>query len=105
MGRAAKPESTAAENIEYVAPSAIPVTVKTVPRPLTVEEIKEYVQLFAVAAENDRLEFLGDSVMHSSLGRLIHELVPRGSPYLYTVRTHLTVSKSYTYQQLILRIA
>ena len=72
---------------------------------LNILNLNNHLSYSAVAAENDRLEFLGDSVMHSSLGRLIHELVPRGSPYLYTVRTHLTVPKSYTYQQLILRLA
>lgn len=40
-----------------------------------------------VASENDRLEFLGDAMIHASLGRLVHKEVPRGNPDLYTVRT------------------
>ncbi|KAK7694764.1 hypothetical protein QCA50_001952 [Cerrena zonata] len=36
------------------------------------------------ASANDRLEFLGDSIIHASLGRLIHTYAPRGTPDLYS---------------------
>lgn len=55
LGRTSDPKAARAENpaLEYVAPSAIGLTGKEeTPRPLTVDEIKEYVELYATAAAN-----------------------------------------------------
>lgn len=41
-----------AEGIELIGPGSIPMTGRKKPRPLTVDEIKEYAQLFAAAAKN-----------------------------------------------------
>ncbi|CAL1695592.1 unnamed protein product [Somion occarium] len=38
--------------------------------------------------ENDRLEFLGDAMMHATIGRLLYCHLPRGYPYLYTKCAH-----------------
>ncbi|THH34057.1 hypothetical protein EUX98_g163 [Antrodiella citrinella] len=37
------------------------------------------------AAENDRLEFLGDALMYATIGKLLYTQCPQGSPHLYTV--------------------
>jgi NADPH2 dehydrogenase len=61
LGRAAEPDVLQKEGGHpFVAPSPLPLPTKNndnpppspVPRALTIDEIKEYVQLFAVAAEN-----------------------------------------------------
>ena len=53
MGRAAYPAVIEAEGFDYVSTSAIGLRDRTkVPRALTTEEVKEYVQLFATAAKN-----------------------------------------------------
>ncbi|KAI9461968.1 hypothetical protein BJY52DRAFT_1116620 [Lactarius psammicola] len=60
-----------AGNYSVVAPSAIALQGHETPRPLTVEEIKEYVQLFATAAENAVLKAGFDGVeIHSASGYL-----------------------------------
>ncbi|KAI9432671.1 FMN-linked oxidoreductase [Lactarius indigo] len=53
---------------EVVAPSAIPLEGHDMPRPLTVAEIKEYVKLYATAAENAVLKAGFDGVEIQSVG-------------------------------------
>lgn len=52
MGRAANPD-VLAPKFDLVAPSAIPIKGKesVIPRPLSIPEIKEYVNLYKTAAE------------------------------------------------------
>ncbi|KAJ8507388.1 hypothetical protein ONZ45_g10253 [Pleurotus djamor] len=54
MGRSARANVLEAQKFAYIAPSAIPVKARPTPLPraMTVEEIKDYVQLFAKAASN-----------------------------------------------------
>ncbi|KAK0229230.1 NADH:flavin oxidoreductase/NADH oxidase [Armillaria nabsnona] len=53
LGRAADPKVLASEGLSYVSASDIQLSTETVaPRPLTVEEIREYVQLYVQAARN-----------------------------------------------------
>ena len=53
MGRAATVEVAEKEGISIVGPSAIPIDEHApIPRPMTIEEIKQTVQDFATAAEN-----------------------------------------------------
>ena len=45
--------------------------------------------------ENERLEFLGDALMYSTIGRQLYKQLPDGTPDLYTVcppisQDHLT---------------
>lgn len=40
------------------------------------------------AAENDRLEFLGDALMYATIGRQLYAQIPNGTPHLYTVCAH-----------------
>ncbi|EEB91126.1 hypothetical protein MPER_10567, partial [Moniliophthora perniciosa FA553] len=51
-GRVADPSILASLSTELVGPSAIPNTGQDTPRPLTVDEIHEYVQWFAKAASD-----------------------------------------------------
>ncbi|KAI9432670.1 NADH:flavin oxidoreductase/NADH oxidase [Lactarius indigo] len=61
---------------EVVAPSAIPLEGHDTPRPLTVAEIKEYVQLYATAAENAVLKAGFDGVeIQSAGGYLLDQFV------------------------------
>ncbi|KAJ7760116.1 FMN-linked oxidoreductase, partial [Mycena maculata] len=53
LGRAAEAATLAEEGLPYVSASDVPVEDGQAPRPLTVEEIQEYVQLYATAASND----------------------------------------------------
>jgi NADPH2 dehydrogenase len=50
LGRAGNPKILKEDGHEYVAPSAN--SSRGVPRPLTKEEITEYINLYARAAEN-----------------------------------------------------
>ena len=52
LGYSAKSKVNEAEGIEYGGAGSIARTGEPEPRPLTVPEIKEYVQLFATAAKN-----------------------------------------------------
>ncbi|KAJ7447167.1 hypothetical protein FB451DRAFT_1054572 [Mycena latifolia] len=52
LGRAAEVETLAAEGLPYVSASNVPIKDGSAPRPLTIEEIQEYVQLYATAASN-----------------------------------------------------
>jgi len=73
LGRVANTENLQEEGgYPLVAPSAIPVNESdTPPRPLTIEEIKEYAQLHATAAKNAVLEAGFDGVeIHAANGYL-----------------------------------
>jgi len=72
LGRVATPAILEKEGgYPLVAPSAIPLKEHETPRALTVEEIKEYVQLYATAAENAVLKAGFDGVeIHSANGYL-----------------------------------
>jgi NADPH2 dehydrogenase len=81
LGRAANPESLQKDGgYPLVAPSPIPLPTKTederspappIPRALTVEEIEEYVVLYATAAENAVLRAGFDGVeIHAANGYL-----------------------------------
>jgi len=37
--------------------------------------------------ERERLEFLGDALMYATIGTILYDQIPKGSPHLYTVRT------------------
>ncbi|KAJ7144834.1 FMN-linked oxidoreductase [Mycena crocata] len=52
VGRAAYAETLAEEGLPYVSASDVPLSGKQAPRALTVEEIQEYIQLYATAASN-----------------------------------------------------
>ncbi|TBU46512.1 NADH:flavin oxidoreductase/NADH oxidase [Dichomitus squalens] len=81
LGRMARPASIgfqAETDIPYVAPSPIPLpnTPDIVPRELTKEEIKEYVEWFAQAADNavSRARFDGVEV-HGANGYLVDQFL------------------------------
>ncbi|KAJ6479252.1 hypothetical protein C8R47DRAFT_1285993 [Mycena vitilis] len=52
IGRVAEVDVLAEDGLPYVSASNVPLEGGVAPRPLTVEEIREYVQLYAVAASN-----------------------------------------------------
>ena len=57
LGRVAKPQQLAKEDpsLPYVSASDVKLSARAdgpAPRPLTIQEIKEYIQLFAIAASN-----------------------------------------------------
>ncbi|KAF7325334.1 Nadh:flavin oxidoreductase nadh oxidase [Mycena venus] len=52
MGRTADPAILAAEGLPFVSASDVPIAGQPTPRPLTVEEMKEYIQMYATAASN-----------------------------------------------------
>ncbi|KAF7360478.1 putative inactive dehydrogenase EasA [Mycena venus] len=52
MGRTADPAILAAEGLPFVSASDVPIAGQPTPRPLTVEEIKDYIQMYATAASN-----------------------------------------------------
>ncbi|VDB88411.1 unnamed protein product [Peniophora sp. CBMAI 1063] len=77
LGRAATPDVIKAEGQDYVGASAIPLTDDMpVPRPLTVEEIKEYVKEFATAADNavNKAGFDGVEI-HAAHGYLLDQFM------------------------------
>ncbi|KAI0744501.1 NADH:flavin oxidoreductase/NADH oxidase [Earliella scabrosa] len=80
LGRAAIPAELKAENPDYpyVSASAIPLSDRPddVPRPLTIPEIKEYVNAFAQAARNAVLGAGCDGVeVHCAHGYLIDQFI------------------------------
>ncbi|KAI0744285.1 NADH:flavin oxidoreductase/NADH oxidase [Daedaleopsis nitida] len=80
MGRAARPVVLKKKDpsLEHVAPSAIPLSDRPndVPRPLTIEEIKEYTKWFGAAAHNavHRAGFDGIE-LHGANGYLIDQFL------------------------------
>ncbi|KAJ7760137.1 NADH:flavin oxidoreductase/NADH oxidase [Mycena maculata] len=71
LGRVAHAETLAEENLPLVSASDVPIPGRPRPRPLTVEEIKEYVHLYAKAASNAVHKASFDGVeIHSANGYL-----------------------------------
>ncbi|KAJ7447166.1 NADH:flavin oxidoreductase/NADH oxidase [Mycena latifolia] len=80
LGRAAEPEALAEEHLPYVSASAVPLTGGQVPRALTIEEIKEYMQLWATAASNAVHKAGFDGVeIHGANGYLIDQFLHESS--------------------------
>ncbi|KAI9432664.1 hypothetical protein H4582DRAFT_1820660 [Lactarius indigo] len=81
LGRAANTDILRESGMyPFVAPSAIPIKDGEAPRPLTVEEIKEYIQLFATAAENAVLKAGFDGVeIHAANGYLPDQFLQTNS--------------------------
>jgi NADPH2 dehydrogenase len=53
LGRTANPNTLAEDGFDFVSASDVPMASgSSAPRPLTKEEIQEYIQMFAQAAEN-----------------------------------------------------
>jgi len=77
LGRAADPQNIAAKGFDYVAPSAIPMTEGgPAPRPLSTEETKNYVDLYAKAAHNAVFRAGFDGVeIHAANGYLIDQFL------------------------------
>ncbi|KIY64624.1 FMN-linked oxidoreductase [Cylindrobasidium torrendii FP15055 ss-10] len=77
IGRAAEPDVLASEDpsLPFVSASSIPLAGTTIaPRPLTIPEIQEYVQLYATAAENAVHKAGFDGVeIHGANGYLIDQ--------------------------------
>ncbi|KAJ7610083.1 FMN-linked oxidoreductase [Roridomyces roridus] len=80
MGRGADPTALAAEGLPMVSASDIPTGTSQVPRALSVQEIREYVQLYATAASNavHRAGFDGVE-MHGANGYLLDQFIHDGS--------------------------
>ncbi|KIJ46846.1 hypothetical protein M422DRAFT_206127 [Sphaerobolus stellatus SS14] len=78
LGRTALPDVLRAEDpsLPYISSSATPLTTRSEsPRPLTIEEIKEYVQLYIQAAKN-AIEAGFDGVeIHGANGYLIDQFI------------------------------
>ncbi|KAJ7857540.1 NADH:flavin oxidoreductase/NADH oxidase [Mycena leptocephala] len=76
LGRAVQAEILEKENITCVSASDIPLPGGPTPRPLTVDEIKEYMELYAQAAKNaiDKAGFDGVEI-HGANGYLINQFL------------------------------
>ncbi|KAJ7760113.1 hypothetical protein DFH07DRAFT_816899 [Mycena maculata] len=76
LGRAANAETLAEEGLPLVSASDVPMDGEPAPRPLTVEEIKEYIQLYATAASNAVHKAGFDGVeIHSANGYLLDQFL------------------------------
>ncbi|KAJ7683135.1 NADH:flavin oxidoreductase/NADH oxidase [Mycena rosella] len=76
LGRAAEADTLAQEDLPLVSASDVPIEGKPAPRPLTVEEIQEYVQLYATAASNAVHKAGFDGVeIHSANGYLLDQFL------------------------------
>ncbi|KAJ7649851.1 NADH:flavin oxidoreductase/NADH oxidase [Roridomyces roridus] len=76
LGRAAEPAVLAAEGLPFVSASNIPTGTTEVPRPLSVEEIQEYAQLYATAASNAVHKAGFDGVeIHGANGYLLDQFL------------------------------
>jgi NADPH2 dehydrogenase len=79
VGRTADPEEIKKENPanDFTAPSTIPLAGTTaLPRPMTVGEIKEFIQLFATAASNAVYKAGFDGVeIHAANGYLVDQFL------------------------------
>lgn len=77
LGRAANEDELQSNGLPYVSASDIPLsTSKSKPRPLTIQEIKEYVQDYATAADNcvNKAGFDGVEV-HCANGYLLDQFL------------------------------
>ncbi|KAJ7842201.1 hypothetical protein B0H14DRAFT_3086670 [Mycena olivaceomarginata] len=81
LGRAFYNYSDPAEaNIPYVSASDVPLTGERTPRPLTVDELKEFIQLYAQAASNAVHKAGFDGVeIHAANGYLLDQFLHDGS--------------------------
>jgi NADPH2 dehydrogenase len=76
LGRAADANVLAAEGLPYVSASDVPLPGGSVPRALTVEEVQEYVQLYATAASNAVHKAGFDGVeIHAANGFLLDQFL------------------------------
>ena len=78
LGRAADPEVLREKDLPYVAPSpiAMPGGSGEVPRELTIEEIKEFVQIYVQAAKNAVFKAGFDGVeIHGANGYLFDQFL------------------------------
>jgi NADPH2 dehydrogenase len=76
LGRAAAADVLAQEGLPYVSASDVPLPGSAAPRPLTVEEIQEYVQLYATAASNAVHKAGFDGVeIHAANGYLLDQFL------------------------------
>ncbi|KAJ7807282.1 hypothetical protein B0H14DRAFT_2873658 [Mycena olivaceomarginata] len=82
LGRAVQADVLAKENIPCVSASDIPLPGGPKPRPLTADEIKEFVELYAQAASNavDKAGFDGVEI-HGANGYLIDQFLHPGSNF------------------------
>ncbi|KAJ7213104.1 hypothetical protein GGX14DRAFT_620219 [Mycena pura] len=76
LGRVAEVDTLAKDGLPYVSASDVPLTGGPTPRPLTVEEIEEYVQLYATAASNAVHKAGFDGVeIHAANGFLLDQFL------------------------------
>ncbi|KAJ7144783.1 hypothetical protein C8R43DRAFT_927339 [Mycena crocata] len=76
LGRAADVETLAADGLPLVSASDVPLSGGQAPRPLTVAEIKEYVELYATAASNAVHKAGFDGVeIHAANGYLLDQFL------------------------------
>ncbi|KAF8196866.1 hypothetical protein K438DRAFT_1585587 [Mycena galopus ATCC 62051] len=82
LGRAVQADVLEKENIECVSASDIPLPGGPKPRPLTAEEIKEYMEMYAQGAVNavDKAGFDGVEI-HGANGYLIDQFLHPGSNF------------------------
>ncbi|KAG7453217.1 NADH:flavin oxidoreductase/NADH oxidase [Guyanagaster necrorhizus] len=74
LGRAADPKILASEGLPYVSASDVGLSHEAVaPRPLTVEEIREYVELYAQAARNAISAGFDGVEIHGANGYLLDQ--------------------------------
>ncbi|KAF8215693.1 hypothetical protein K438DRAFT_1799187 [Mycena galopus ATCC 62051] len=80
LGRAADVEVLTEDGLLYMSASDIPFNGGATPRPLSVEEIQEYVQLYATAASNAMHKAGFDGVeIHGANGYLLNQFLHDGS--------------------------
>ncbi|KAK0210037.1 hypothetical protein DFS33DRAFT_1251295 [Desarmillaria ectypa] len=74
LGRAADPKLLASKGLPYVSVSDIKLSTATVaPRPLTVEDIQEYIRLYAQAARNAIIAGFDGVEVHGANGYLLDQ--------------------------------
>ncbi|KAF7340939.1 putative inactive dehydrogenase EasA [Mycena sanguinolenta] len=80
LGRTADVETLAEDGLPFVSASDVPIHGGATPRPLTIEEIEEYIQLYVTAALNavNRAGFDGVEV-HAANGYLLDQFLHDGS--------------------------
>ncbi|KFY24453.1 hypothetical protein V491_02156 [Pseudogymnoascus sp. VKM F-3775] len=76
LGRAANVEQAEREGVDFVGPSAIPIKEGApVPRPMTIEEIKQMVQDFVAASENAIRAGFDGVECHGGNGYLVDQFI------------------------------